>query len=107
MSSPTQRSLKEMRDRGYICQVVERWNAYAKIRQDLYNFGDVIAIRPGEIVLVQATTTGNITKRHAKILLEPKAAVWKQAGGRILVHGWAKRGARGERKIWTLKEIIL
>ena len=48
-SSPTQRSLKLMRERGYLCEITERWNPFAKIRQDLFHFVDVLCIKDGEI----------------------------------------------------------
>jgi len=35
-ASPTQRTLKKLRDEVYLAQVVEKWNAFAKIRQDLF-----------------------------------------------------------------------
>ena len=36
MSSPTQRSLQHCRKNGWIAGVVEKWNQYARIRQDLF-----------------------------------------------------------------------
>src|SRR5271167_4627948 len=44
--SPTQRSLKLLRERGWTCQVVERWNQWAKVRQDLFGCLDILAISP-------------------------------------------------------------
>ena len=43
--SPTQRTLKRMRESGdyALVKVVERWNAFARIRQDLWNF-DILGI---------------------------------------------------------------
>ena len=35
-TSPTQRTLKYLRDKGYTAQVVEHWNAFAKRRIDLF-----------------------------------------------------------------------
>ena len=44
-TSPTQRTLKRMRESGdyVLVQVVEKWNSWAKIRQDLWNF-DILGI---------------------------------------------------------------
>jgi hypothetical protein len=108
-SKPTQRSLAHLRKDGWLCHIVEHWNQFARIRQDCYGFGDILAVQPDrkQIALVQTTSTANFSKRMEKILAEPKAAIWRTAGGLIIVHGWAKRGARGQRKVWTLKEIIL
>ena len=51
MSSPTARSLELLRELGYTAKVVEHWNQYAKIRQDLFGV-DILALKPGEPVLV-------------------------------------------------------
>ena len=104
-SSPTQRTLAECRKRGWPCQVVEHWNQYARIRQDLFGFGDIIALdgKPG-CLLIQATSTGNMSSRVHKIEENEIAPQWLAAGNRIQVWGWAKRGPAGKRKAWTLKE---
>ena len=44
-TSPTQRTLKRLRDLGYLAEVVERWNPHAKVRNDLFGFGDVMSGR--------------------------------------------------------------
>ena len=96
-TSPTQRSLSLLRERGYTVAVVEHWNAFAHIRQDLFGFGDLIAIRTGEILLVQTTTAANMAARGAKIAAEPRSSLWMLAGGIIEIHGWAKRKPRGQK----------
>lgn len=112
MSSPTQRSLKHLRDTGWTCQVVEHWNPYAKIRQDLFGFADIIALKKFKttnvaehgIALIQCTSITNFSARKTKVLLESRAALWRECGGLIFVHGWGKRGPRGKRKTWVLRE---
>lgn len=110
-TSPTQRSLELLRKRGYLAQVVERWNQYARVRQDVFGFGDILACggcvagMTKEIVLVQTTTSTNMAARQKKIEAEPKALCWLQAGGKIIVHGWALRGARGKPKRWQVREV--
>jgi hypothetical protein len=107
--SPTARSLAFLRERGALPAVVERWNPGARVRQDLYGFLDLVAIPlDGTGLLgVQACVTDDQSKRLAKILAEPvaeRARRWLENGNRILVHGWAKRGPRGKRKLWTCSE---
>jgi len=102
MSSPTQRSLKVLRDDGFTAQVVEKWNPYAKIRQDLFGFIDIVAVGGLGIVGVQTTTTVNMSARRKKIIESEAAQKWLAAGGKIEVHGWAKRGPRGKRKTWQV-----
>jgi len=72
-------------------------------RLDLYNFADLVAISPsGGIAAVQVTSGSCVSARLKKIKAEPKALVWLQSGGRILVHGWRKvkkvRGGKAE--VW-------
>lgn len=84
---------------------MERWNQYARVRQDLFGFIDLVAMSPTTgILAVQVTTGDNMAARRAKILAEPKAALWLASGGKIMLHGWRKVGARGKRKLWEVAE---
>ena len=67
--SPTQRTIKALKDMGRICGIVERFNAHVGphgIRQDLFGFIDIIAIDPDcGIVAVQSCGqdwTGHVQK---------------------------------------------
>ena|SRR3990167_843866 len=108
-NSPTQLSLKELRKRGYMASVVEKFNPFVKVRQDLFGFGDILAVHPErkEFLIVQATTGdgGNVAERIHKIEGNENAKRWKKAGGKISVWGWAKRGKVGKRKLWALREV--
>jgi hypothetical protein len=89
-----------MRERGYpLVQVVERWNPYAHVRQDLFGIIDVVAVGD-DIVGVQATSASNVAKRVAKITDSPALPVLRKAGIRVLVHGWRKSRGR-----WVLREV--
>ena len=88
--SPTQRSLAWCRDRELTAQVTERWNPFAKIRQDLFGFIDMVALGSGSILAIQATST-RVAERVDKIYAEPRARDWLESGGLIEVHGWSKR----------------
>jgi hypothetical protein len=92
MSSPTQRTLAELRKRGYpLVQVVEKWVPRAMKRQDLFGVIDVLAVSvTGEVVGVQATSGSNVSARVAKIAASDKVPVLRLAGWRLLVHGWRK-----------------
>lgn len=107
IESPTSRSLAHLRKLGYTAEVVEKWNQYARIKQDFAGFADIIAFGNGEIVAVQTTTNANLSARQKKILNEPKAHLWVKAGGIISLHGWSKKGPRGEKKTWTITERVL
>jgi carbonic anhydrase len=106
VTSPTQRSLAYLRKAGYVVAIVERWNPYAKIRQDLYGWIDLLALHPdtGELLAVQTTSGTNVSKRVDKIREWPYLGAWLKQH-RAVVHGWAKRGERGKRKLWTVREV--
>jgi carbonic anhydrase len=92
--SPTQRSLAALRLLGYEAAVVEKWNPHAKIRQDMFGFVDIVAIRENETLAVQATSGTNVSSRVDKITDSPLLAVVRKAGWRVEVHGWRK-GSNG------------
>ena len=105
--SPTQRSLKELRRLGYTVQVVERWNPFAHIRQDLFGFIDILAIRPGEILGVQATSAANHASRVTKSSQHGNFRPWRSAGGLFEVWSWRQGGPRGKRKTWMLRREVI
>jgi hypothetical protein len=92
-----------MRKDGYTAQVVEKFNSFTKTRLDLFGCIDLIAVGQGRIVGVQACAGGDHAKRKAKALAEPRLKTWLESGGQFAVVSWAKRGARGERKLWTAR----
>lgn len=100
MSSPTQRTLAHLRKQGYTAAVVERWNPHAKIRQDLFGFVDVLAVGAHGTTAVQACNYSDVSKRVAKIAESEHVGAVREAGWRILVHGWRKVGSR-----WQLREV--
>ncbi|MBI4659040.1 MAG: hypothetical protein HY735_09365, partial [Verrucomicrobia bacterium] len=81
--------------------VVERWNPYAWVRQDLFGFADLLAIRGNETLAVQTTSGNNVAARLDKIRATHAAALWLEAPTRkIVVHGWRKnRSARPTQKM--------
>lgn len=87
--SPTQRSLEYLREQGYLVSIVERWNPFAKIRQDLWGWCDLLAIRRGEVLAVQVTASA-VSDRIKKIEASETVAKVREAGIRIEVHGWRK-----------------
>lgn len=92
--SPTERTLKYLRFLGYTAVVTERWNPFAKIRQDLFGIVDVLAVRKGETLAVQCTSDANVSSRVNKIVDHESTPKLLEAGWRIEVHGWTK-GKRG------------
>ena len=87
--TPTQRSLAYLREQGYHCEVVEKWNSFTKQRKDLWGWCDILAIRRGEVLAVQVTASG-VSSRIKKIMESDTLALVREAGIRIEVHGWRK-----------------
>lgn len=88
--TPTERSLRKLRADGYLAEVVERFNAFAKVRNDLYGIGDVLAIKPGAVLLVQATSRSNVSARVFKLRGHENLLPVLRAGIRVEVWGWAR-----------------
>lgn len=89
-SSPTQRTLAALKAAGYTAAVVEKWNPHARIRQDLFGFIDVLAIRENEVLGVQACAGASASARVQKITEHENVAAVRKSGIRIEVHAWRK-----------------
>lgn len=89
-----------MRARGYTCQVVEHWNSFVKIRQDLFGFIDVLCLGDGEIIGVQTTTRDHISSRATKIREHKNILPVLDSGMRVVIHGWKKNQSNR----WEVKE---
>ena len=98
--SPTQRSLQHLRDQGYLAAVTERWNPFAKVRQDLYGFVDVLALHYGKTLAIQTTSASNFSARRKKIMEHENLPMLIAAGWQVVIHGWRK-DSKGK---WVLKE---
>lgn len=106
--SPTARTLEECRKRGWVAQVVERTIGRTFIKQDLFGCIDIVALtKPDDGLLgvrgtvgIQATSGSNHAARRDKILAEPRMLSWLEAGNRLELWTWAKRG---KTKRWTLR----
>jgi len=72
--------------------VVEHFNTFIKIRQDLYGFIDILCVGTEGTLAIQATSDngGNVAKRVQKIADSDKVAACRDAGWKIEVHGWKK-----------------
>ena len=86
--SPTQLSLAKLRDEGWFCWVVEHYNFFSKTRQDLWGFGDILALKPGQILCCQTTTASNMSARVRKISNHENVGYVRDANILVHVHGW-------------------
>lgn len=102
MKTTTQRTLKYLREQGFLCAIVEKWNPYAHVRQDLFGFADILAMKPEVgIVAVQTTSRAHRKDHYDKIVACATVPLWLDCGGKIWLITWAKTGDRGCRKLWT------
>ena len=105
--TPTQRTLRALREQGRVCAIVERWNQHVGphgIRQDLFGIIDVIALDP-ERGVVGVQSCGSDFAAHQRKMLEERAQEcidWLSTPGTVLeLWGWRKvklkRGGKAER----------
>lgn len=121
VTSPTQRCMAEIKKRGWTAGIVERFVGFPPPghRVDFLGVIDIVAIAPAarddmpwsrsehptaETVGIQASP-GSVHAAHRdKILAEPRMIDWLSApSNRLELWSFSKRGARGQRKKWTLR----
>lgn len=115
-----QRTLAYLRDLGYTCSIVEKFNAFAGPhgqREDLFGFIDILAIGQGKgIIGVQAC--GSDWGSHVKKITEERGHIvtlWLRAGGKATLIGWRKLkvvkkdGTKGKAERWQprIADIVL
>jgi carbonic anhydrase len=96
----TARSRKLLDAQGYTTANVEHYSTFTRRRHDLFGFVDILAIRKGETLAVQTTSASNVSARVRKIADHENVAAVRDAGWRIVVHGWRKVGNR-----WQVREV--
>ena len=109
--STLQRSRELLEADGYHVEVVEQniRTGRTTFKRDLWNFADLLAIRRGEMLAVQTTTSSNMASRVAKITASPLLARVREAGIRVVVHGWSarvvKRGEAARQWVCRVKDL--
>jgi len=107
-------TLKKLRNDGWLCAIVEKTIPHCFIKQDLFGFIDILAIKGSEVLAIQTTsdkTGGNSSERVKKILAHENYPKVKKLNWKICVHGWrqlketCKNGK--PKKVWSCKEIEL
>jgi hypothetical protein len=106
--TPSARSMALLRNDGWLVDSVEHWNSYARVRQDLFGFLDLIAVKDNVTLGVQSTTYANISARVKKVLENPAFVTLKKAGWIIEVHGWKKNNGKWicKRRELTLDDLL-
>ena len=113
--SPTQRTLRALREQGFVCAIIEKWNPYGGphgIRQDLFGIIDILALDPRRGV-VGVQSTGQDFAGHFRKLTEEKAQEcldWLTTPGTALeLWAWRKVKAQrgGKAMIWQPRVQVL
>ena len=115
--TPTQRTLRALREQGRVCAIVERWNQHVGphgVRQDLFGIIDVLALDP-ERGVVGVQSCGENFAAHERLMLEERAQAcidWLSTPGTALeLWGWRKvklkRGGKAMRWQPRMREFTL
>lgn len=115
--SPTQRTMRHLRERGNICAVVEKWNQHAGpfgIRQDLFGIVDILVLDP-ERGFIGVQACGTDYAKHLRKLTEEcsQACIdWLSTpGGKLEIWSWRKvklaRGGKAMRWQPRIREITM
>lgn len=121
--SPTQRTLAALRDRGILCDIVERYIRWAVrppvagqpqgppgIRKDFLGFGDILGVEPGHQGAIAIQSCGGSGyAAHLTHMLDSECTenvlAWLKAGNRLELWAWRKvklvRGGKAMR--WAPK----
>ena len=86
--SPLQRSKKLLEEEGFTVAIVERWNPWAKVRQDLFGIIDLLCIKEGKTLGVQVTTLSHKQPHIYKMEAHPNLNKLIKAGWEITLHSW-------------------
>lgn len=115
--SPTQRTLRALREQGRVCEVVEKFNRFAGphgVRRDLFFIVDVLALDP-QRGFVGVQSCGQDFAAHQRKMLEERAQEcidWLSTpGGRLELWSWRKiklkRGGKAMRWQPRIREFTL
>ena len=99
-------SVDWLRSHGWTADLAERRNKFGSL--DYLGFGDVVALRAGIPLIVQATMEGKTKERIDKMRPLPGLRSWLDNGGFVVVWGWGKvkRKRGGTAFSWRLKRRI-
>ena len=87
-TSPLQRSKKALEEQGYTVAIVERWNPWAKVRQDLFGIIDLLCVKQGKTLGVQVTTMNHKQPHIGKMTAHPNLYRLLDAKWEIELHSW-------------------
>jgi hypothetical protein len=101
-ASPMELSLRRLRRDGWTPGIVERRIPGRFTTIDFLGIADIIAVRPGETIAVQATSYSNVSAHVRKLSASPHLAALFAADWGVVVWGWRKKDGK-----WVLREVKL
>lgn len=83
---PETRTVRALMDDGFVADnaVIKRGH----FSSDFLGFADVVAFRPGKLLLVQATTSAHVSERVKKVVAHPNTLAALEGGAEVEVWGW-------------------
>lgn len=118
-TSPTQRTIRALKDLGRICAIAEKWQMIPRhpaggVRKDLFGFIDVVSLDP-ERGIVAIQSCGQSFADHYRKITDSEcteaAIEWLKCGGSIELWAWrkvkVKRGGKAMRWAPRVKEITM
>lgn len=114
-----QRSREELKRQGFDTWIVEKpFNQWTKRREDLYNCIDLIGCRKDQQGVIGIQACGEDVSNHISKIMEGSTTPrgnriepikhlvnWLGSGNTFFIWAWRKRGDRGKRKTWELREV--
>ena len=115
--SPTQRTIRALRDMGRKCAIVEKFNPYVGshgIRQDLFSIIDILCLDPERGVVGIQSCGSAFSEHYRKMTIEhaQETIDWLTTPGTCLeLWGWRKLKLKrgGKAMVWRpkVKEITM
>jgi len=104
----TQRTIRELKNNGRVCAIVEKWNPYVGkhgVRQDLFGIIDVLALDPERGVVGVQCCSGSFAAHYKKITekMSQETLDWLQTPGTVLeIWSWrkVKMKRKGKAMVW-------
>jgi hypothetical protein len=110
--SYTQLAMKACRALGWSAAIVEKFVGFPPPghRADLFGVIDIVAIIPptdrrlgdAQMIGIQCTSGTNHASHRKKILAEPRARMWVEAGARLELWTWTRRKV-GRATRWAMR----
>lgn len=112
--TPTQRTIRELKNLGRECAIAEKWIPGANIRRDLFGIIDVVALDPERGVVGIQSTGSAFSQHYQKLTVEcyQNTFNWLSTPGASLeLWGWrkVKKVRGGKQMIWQprIQEITM